>query len=119
MSPQNPTIAALSQVAPFDQVPARDLRQLAPHVDQLHVSAGSVLAREGDTAREFIVVLAGDVLASRAHAPVDRLGAGTQIGARALSEHQPHDATWQALTDVDVLVVNGPAFRFARSSIAA
>jgi CRP-like cAMP-binding protein len=116
MSAQNPTISVLSQIAPFDRVPPREMRELATHVDHIRVGAGSVLAREGATAREFIVVLSGDVLASRADSGGDRLGVGTRIGADALTEHRPHDRTWRAVTDVELLVVNGPAFRFASSS---
>jgi hypothetical protein len=37
-----------------------------------------------------------------------------QIGARELTWGEPYDATWTAFSDVDVLVVNGPAFRWAQ-----
>jgi CRP-like cAMP-binding protein len=115
----NSTIAALSTVAPFDRMPARDLLTLAPHVDQLDLPAGAVLAREGATARELVVVLAGNVVASRGDAPTQRFGPGTLIGERPLSERRQHDVTYRAATDVSLLVVNGPAFRFAQTSIAA
>jgi CRP-like cAMP-binding protein len=119
MSTRSTTVAHLSRVASFDQVRPRDLRELAAHTDHVHLPAGSVLVREGDKAREFIVVLWGEVSASHTGGPADRFGAGTEIGGRALREHEHHDRTWTAETDVDLLVVNGPAFRFAHRAIAA
>jgi CRP-like cAMP-binding protein len=110
-------LAHLRAVAPFDQCPDDALRALAPHADHLHVRAGTVLAREGTSAREFIVVLSGQVTATRSDLAVDRAGAGTQIGGTALVDDQAHDATWMADSDLDVLVVNGPAYRWAAYSL--
>jgi CRP-like cAMP-binding protein len=106
-------IDELSSIAPFDDVPVRRLRALAPHVDRLRLQPGEVLAREGERARELIVVLSGDVSRSRSGQRLAQHGAGSLIGGDAVVHHVSHEATWSAASDVEVLVVNGPAFRWA------
>ncbi len=71
-----------------------------------------MLAREGREPRELIAVLSGELTRSRRGHEIKVEGAGTQIGGPALVDHRPHDATWRAETDLDVLVVNGPAYRW-------
>ena len=102
----------LHTIAPFDQCSVRVLRAMAPHVDRIRVRSGTVLAREGREPKEFIAVLSGQITSSRRGNHVGVNGAGTQIGGAALVDRQPHDATWEALTDLEVLVVNGPAYRW-------
>ena len=111
MKHDEPTLGRLRTIAPFDRCSTRVLRALAPHVDRLRVRAGTVLAREDRESRELIVVLSGTVSRSRQGHEMRLEGAGTQIGGAALVDHRPHDATWRAHTDLDVLVVNGPAYR--------
>lgn len=114
----DPTVAHLRGLAPFDQIPAGRLRAMGAHVDRLHVREGTVIARQGHMAREVVIVLDGDVLATRDGDEVVRGSAGTQIGADGLLDRRPHDCTWIASTDLEVVVVNGPAFRSA-ASVAA
>jgi CRP-like cAMP-binding protein len=111
------TVGRLRTIAPFDRCSPRVLRAMAPHVDRLRVRAGTVLAREGREPREFVVILSGIVQASRRGHEVGTEGAGAQIGADALVDHRPHDATWQAATDLDLLVVNGPAYRWVMQTL--
>jgi hypothetical protein len=87
---------------------------LAEHTDRLSVPAGSVLAREGELARQFVLVLDGEVTTSGESGPTVHQDTGVQIGARELIWSEPYDSTWTALSDLDVLVVNGPAFRWAQ-----
>jgi CRP-like cAMP-binding protein len=112
-------LAALSSVPPFDQVGVAALRDLAPHVDHLQVPAGTVLARQGRAARELVVVLDGQVEATRAGDVVDHGRAGSLIGADEVLRHAPHEATWTARSDLDVVVVNGPAYRWAAQVVLA
>jgi CRP-like cAMP-binding protein len=106
-------------VAPFDTVDARDLLPIAPHVDHLGVGEGTVVAREGEHARQFVVVLSGEVVASRDGAELTRLGPGTQIGAPGVLDGEPHGSTLTATTDLDVLVVSAPALRWAVEAVPA
>ena len=111
------TVAELRGFAPFDRAPVRVLRELGPHVDRLRVPAGTVLAHEGRVARELVVVLEGDVRGIHEGDDVVTGSTGTQIGAFGLLDRRPHDRTWIAQTDLDVVVVNGPAFRWLAPSL--
>ena len=112
--PRTPkTIAELSTISPFDRVSERDLRPLSPHVDRLRLPAGAVIAREGEQAREFVAVLSGEVSLLRSGDPFASIGPGSQIGGDAVLRHGSHDATSRAESEVEVLVLNGPAFRWA------
>jgi CRP-like cAMP-binding protein len=104
-------------VAPFDRYPARMLRPLTGHADRLRPVAGTSLAREDGRADQFMVVLGGEVVVHRDGQPVDRLGPGTQLGATELLQGTRHDRTLVAGPDLEVLVVNGPAFRWAARTL--
>jgi hypothetical protein len=106
-------VTTLTAWPPFDEVPDDVWPMLAEHTDRLRVPVGSVLARKGELARQFVLVLDGEV-ASTGIQQVTLRDAGVQIGARELMWNEPYDATWTALSDLDVLVVNGPAFRWAQ-----
>ncbi len=105
----------LTGVAPFDGYPARRLRGLAAHADRVRVPEGTVLAREGGLVHELLVVLAGEVIATRAgrQGSADCLGPGARFGALELVTGTPHPATLVAGPGLEVLVVNGPAYRGA------
>lgn len=109
--------SALASVAPFDRYPRRRLRAVAAHADRLQVPEGTVLAREGGLVHELVVVLAGEVRASRRGAGERRLGSGTRFGARELLTGSPHPETLVAGPGLEVLVVNGPAYRGAAQTL--
>jgi len=111
------TIEALAGVAPFSGYSPRDLRALTPHVDRLRVRPDTVLAREGQQARAFVIVLDGEVRASRHGEVLTVDGPGAQIGGDAVLRHDPHQVTWTTVSDVEVLVVNGPAYRWAMQEL--
>jgi hypothetical protein len=117
MTSLDPNVAQLRGFAPFDRAPVRVLQELGPHVDRLRVPAGTVLAHEGRVARELVVVLEGDVVGIHGGVDVVSGSTGTQIGAFGLLDRRPHDHTWIARTDLDVVVVNGPAFRWLAPSL--
>jgi CRP-like cAMP-binding protein len=103
--------------APFDRYPARMLRPLTGHADRLRPAAGTPLAQEDGRADQYMVVLAGEVVVHRDGQPVDRLGPGTQLGATELLQGSRHSRTLVAGPDLEVLVVNGPAFRWAARTL--
>jgi CRP-like cAMP-binding protein len=113
----HPDVTPLTSVAPFDRYPRRRLRRLAAHADRIRVPEGTVLAREGGLVREMIVVLDGEVVASGHDGRERRLGTGARIGALELVTGAPHPATLVASTELEVLVVNGPAYRGAAQTL--
>jgi CRP-like cAMP-binding protein len=114
---RGPDVQRLASVHPFDRYPRRRLRQLAAHADRIHVPEGTVIAREGGLVHEMVVVVDGEVVASRRNRGERRLGIGARIGARELMTGAPHPETLVAGSELEVLVVNGPAYRGAAQEL--
>ena len=110
---RRPDVERLAGVAPFDRYPRRRLRRLAAHADRIRVPEGTVLAREGGLVHEMVLVVDGEVVASRHDGAQRRLGSGARIGARELVTGAPHPDTLVAGEALEVLVINGPAYRGA------
>jgi CRP-like cAMP-binding protein len=101
---------ALSAVpgAPACPRPVRDA--LAHHTDVLEPARGSVLAREGATAHEVVVVVEGQVLLERDGRPAGCLGPGASFGGHEVLTGTPHRYTVVAGGGVELRVVEAPAF---------
>lgn len=116
---RHPKLSPLADVPPFDRYEPKDLAPLDPHVDWVQPCSGTVLANEGWMVREVLVVLGGDVWATRQGRRLRRFGRGEQIGAAELLCDAPHLATLVAGDDLEVLVVNAPAYRWAAHTLPA
>jgi CRP-like cAMP-binding protein len=114
---RQPDVQRLASVAPFDRYPGRRLRRLAAHADRVRVPEGTVLAREGGLVHEMVVVVTGEVVASRHDGGERRLGTGARIGADELVTGSRHPETVVAGSELEVLVVNGPAYRGAAQTL--
>ena len=110
---RRPDVSVLAEVPPFDRYARTTLASLIPHADRLRIADGTVVVREGHRARELVIVVAGALLATRAGRPVGALGPGTWIGAQELLAGGAHDCTLVAAERLEVLVLNGPAYRWA------
>lgn len=111
------SIEAFEGVALFEGCPRRKLALLARHADRLTLPAGRILSRAGQRADEVVVVLSGD--AQRSDAANDVLGPGSVIGAAPVVFNDTYPDTVSARTELEVLVVNGPAFRWAVQELPA
>jgi CRP-like cAMP-binding protein len=114
---RRPDVSVLAAVPPFDRYARSSLAPLVPHADRLRVADGTVVAREGYRARQLVIVTAGVLLASRDGRPIGALGPGTWIGADELLEDRAHDYTLVAGEGLEVLVLNGPAYRWAAQTL--
>jgi CRP-like cAMP-binding protein len=110
---RRPDVSVLAEVPPFDRFAHTSLAPLVPHADRLRLAEGAIVAREGHRARELVIVVAGALLATRHGRPVEALGPGTWIGGDELLADRAHDCTLVALEGVEVVVLNGPAYRWA------
>ena len=90
----------------------RRLAELAAHTDRLRLPPGRTLVRAGETARELVVVVAGEAAAHH-DGTTTVLRTGAQIGGAELVRRERHPATVVAATEVEVVVVNGPAVLWA------
>jgi CRP-like cAMP-binding protein len=106
----------LAGVAPFDRFSPRDLAPLHEHVDRLQVAEGTTLAEPGTAVHQFLVVLAGEVRSVRDDEVVVH-GPGSELGGDELLSGVPHPSALVAGPDLELLVVYGPAYRWAVQSL--
>ncbi len=110
-----------SQVALLRQAPSlrhaepRRLAWMAGHADRLRFPPGKTILTAGHAARELVVVLEGEAHAVHPDGRRTTLGPGTELGARELLAREATPHTVVASTTLDVLVINGPAVRWAYS----
>lgn len=76
----------------------------------LDLSPGSEICREGEAAREFVVVLDGQVAATNGVGPV-LCGPGSHFGEMGLIDGGRQQESVVALTPVRLLVLDARAFR--------
>ena len=104
-------VEALRRAPLFEGLSRKELEQLARLADDLEVEPGRVLVREGDTGREFFVLLEGEVDVSRGGETIATRGAGDFIGEIAILEDMPRTATVTARTPLRFFVLTAQGFR--------
>ena len=104
-------IDALRKAPLFEGLSRKELEELAKLADDLEVPEGKVLTRQGDTGREFFVLMDGEVEIERDGQSLGRRGAGDFIGEISLLEDIPRTATVTAATPVRLFVLTAQSFR--------
>ena len=83
-------------------------------LNRAHYEAGETIFQQGELARNFYIVLNGQVQVLRQHdgqsTPVATLGPGEYFGEMSLLHGDRHTASVQALTPVDLMVMGGADF---------
>jgi Cyclic nucleotide-binding domain len=110
---RSPDIGAVLAVPALRHNHPRRLAELALHADRLCLPPGRTLVRAGRTARELVVIVAGQATVLRRGAATAVLQAGAQIGGDEVIRRERHAATVVTTTEVEVVVVNGPAVVWA------
>jgi CRP-like cAMP-binding protein len=80
----NPTVAALSRVALFSGLAAKDLARIAAVAEEREVPVGAVLTEQGQPGDEFFLIAEGEVEVRIDDREVRRLGPGEYLGEIAL-----------------------------------
>lgn len=95
----------------FAHCSKRELAEVAATADELDLPAGRELIREGDTGREFFVIVDGDVAVTRKGRKVRELGAGDFLGEIALVSRAPRTASAKTTSPTRLLVIRDRDFR--------
>lgn len=103
-------IEALRVVPGLSGVDARRLRGLASLVDEVSISAGGMLTREGFMGREAFVIVEGEAEVRIDGEVVARVSAGDFVGEMAMLENNLRTATVRAVTPLRALVIGPQAF---------
>jgi CRP/FNR family transcriptional regulator, cyclic AMP receptor protein len=110
MNRQGSTDERLARVPLFDGLSKKHLAQISNLMTPVNLTAGDVLARQGEIGREFVILLEGEVDVARDGKVIAVRGAGDYIGEIALLDNQPRTATVTAKTDVAAEVLNRAEF---------
>ena len=100
----------------FQQIPLfagctkKDLKLVLSQAERVNVGPGKVLISEGQTGREFFMILEGTATVSRRGRKVTSLGAGQSFGELALLDPAPRNATVTAATDMELVVLGQREF---------
>ena len=107
---KNAKVDLLSKVPLFAGLSKSQLGQLATVADEIDFPAGKVLIHEGDSGREFFVVLEGEAEIRRKGRKLETQRKGDFFGEIALVSKVPRVATVTAVTPMRVLVIRGQEF---------
>ena len=100
---------ALCDIGLDTVVDRRQLEELAPHTDVITVSRGTVLARAGASARQFVAIIDGTVDVTDSSGRTQIVGPGTHIGGIEVLDRRPHEATFVTRSAGDVVVITAQA----------
>lgn len=101
----------LAGIPLFEHLSEKQLAAVDALVTAIDVKAGRELIRQGDTGREFFLVVAGEAEVRRDGAVIATRGPGAFFGETALLLDQPRNASVVAVTDMTVEVIDRQAFR--------
>jgi CRP/FNR family transcriptional regulator, cyclic AMP receptor protein len=101
---------ALGRTTLFSSLSKKELEALAKVTEDMEVDAGKVLCKEGETGREFFVILEGEAEVTKDGEVVRTLGPEDFFGEIALVEHRPRTATVTAKNPLRFFVLTSQAF---------
>jgi CRP/FNR family transcriptional regulator, cyclic AMP receptor protein len=104
-------VDALKKAPLFEGLSRKELEHLAQLADDLEVPAGKVLTKQGDTGREFFVLMDGEVEVVRDGEVLGTRTAGDFIGEISILEDVPRTATVTATSPVRLFVLTAQSFR--------
>lgn len=104
-------VDVLAQIPLFARCSKKELKHIAPMVDEVRIPAGKVLISEGRGAEEAFVIVSGTASITRDGTELRSAGAGETVGEMALLDPTSlRSATVVASTDMEVLVIGARAF---------
>jgi CRP-like cAMP-binding protein len=107
---------ALRAVPAFGPLALATVENVSRRVTELHVGAGDVVIREGDSGDRLYVIAEGAAAIDRGGAHVGERGPGDFFGEIALLRDIPRTATVTALSDSVLFALDRDAFQLAISS---
>jgi CRP-like cAMP-binding protein len=107
----NSKIDLIKRVPLFASASKSELAEIATIADEIDLPEGKTVIQEGDTGREFFVLVEGTAEVIRGGKRVASLGPGDFFGEIALIAKTPRNATITTTSPVRALVITDRAFR--------
>lgn len=107
---QDGYIAALGRIPLFEGLNKKDLQFISTMTSEVSVRSGSTLVKQGEPGQEAMVVESGTGVVKRNGEQIDTIGPGDVFGEMSLIVDQPRNATIEATSDMQVLVMNSREF---------
>jgi CRP/FNR family transcriptional regulator, cyclic AMP receptor protein len=101
----------LRQIPVFARLSKKQRKLVAQSADEIDISPGTQLCREGESAYEFFAILEGTAKVVRGDQYLNDLGPGEFFGEMGLLSKSPRNASVIAQTPMTAVVMTGPAFR--------
>lgn len=105
MSRKSEKADVLATVPLFEGLGKKDLTQIALHVDETTIPAGSHIVEQGKVTHEVAIIVDGRVGIHRDGRLVGELGPGDTIGVMSSIDGQPQNATCIAEDDCRALIM--------------
>ena len=100
----------LGSIGLFSALSRKELQRVARVSDEVTISSGRDLVRQGDVGREMFVLVSGSATVKRNNRKVATLGPGAAVGELSLLDRGPRTATVTADADLKVLVLGAREF---------
>src|SRR5687768_2223436 len=103
--------STLRSIELFDSLPSQARAAVAQHADELDVSEGTELARQGEFAYEFFVIEEGSAEVLRDGERIAELGPGDFLGEMGIVGKVVRNATVRTTSPARVIVMSEQDFR--------
>jgi CRP-like cAMP-binding protein len=104
-------VDALKRVPLFEGLSKKELAEVASASEDIALQPGTVLCKEGGLAREFYVLIDGNVEVTKNGKKIDTRSGGDFVGEMGLISHRPRNATVTATTPVRCFILTSRDFR--------
>jgi CRP-like cAMP-binding protein len=111
--------ARLKDIPFFASLTRSELTLVGRQADEIDVTAGTVLAKEGDLGREFFIVESGTADVTKDGEHLTSLGPGDFFGEMALLGEERRTATVTATSPMLLIVMSRAGFRAIDSQLPA
>lgn len=100
----------LQEISIFRECSVKELKSISRLLTQVSVKSGTVLTKQGDPGREFMIIISGQATVRRDGKVLATLGPGDFFGELAVIAGVPRNATITTDTDMVVEALNRREF---------
>ena len=108
---KNAKVDLIKAVPLFSECSRKELGEVAGIADEIDLREGKELTKQGQSGREFFILVEGTADVKKGSRRVNRLGPGDFFGEISLIRHTPRTATVVATSPVRTLVITERSFQ--------